>query len=214
MKKFYAVIVVSISLCAVLPAEIPLAGGLIFELDASKQKEAREAASLPPVGNRQPFDFFLNTAPGAVGIASQPIPERRPLFVSDETAAYFQFDGQDDFLTSAMQIKPAAELTVFVLAAPKSNSGPFTGIFATAAPGRNDYTSGLNLDLGPLATKELSVLNVESAGATGFRDLLVPGFFNAAERPFGDFHVFTVRTRVGKTGTETFLDGFKGGERG
>jgi putative heme-binding domain-containing protein len=33
------------------------------------------------------------------------------------------------------------------------------------------------------------------------------------ERPFGDFHVFTVRSRIGKTGDELFLDGFKGGER-
>ena len=36
---------------------------------------------------------------------------------------------------------------------------------------------------------------------------------NAAERPFGDFHVFTVRSRIGKAGDEFFLDGFKGGER-
>jgi len=57
------------------------------------------------------------------------------------------------------------------------------------------------------------VLNVETGGGIGPRDLLVPGFFNAAERPFGDFHVFTVRSRIGKAGTEVFLDGFKGGER-
>jgi hypothetical protein len=57
------------------------------------------------------------------------------------------------------------------------------------------------------------VLNVESAGATGFRDLLEPGVLNAAERPFRDFHVFTVRSRIAKGGNEVFLDGFKGGAR-
>src|SRR6185436_15639761 len=95
----------------------------------------------------------------------------------------------------------------------KSNGGNFSGLFGAAQLARNDYTSGLNFDFGPAATKELSVLNVESAGSTGFRDLLTPGFLNASDRPFGDFHLFTVRSRAGKAGTEVFLDGFKGGER-
>ena len=53
-----------------------------------------------------------------------------------------------------------------MLAAPRGNRGGFSALFSTAESGKNDYTSGLNLDLGPLATKQLSVLNVESAGCT------------------------------------------------
>jgi putative heme-binding domain-containing protein len=102
---------------------------------------------------------------------------------------------------------------VFVLAAPKANNGNFSALFSTTEAAKNDYTSGLNLDFGPAQTRDLSVVNVESAGTTGFRDLLVPGVLNAAERPFGGFHVFTVRSHIAQDGDEFFLDGFKGGAR-
>ncbi|MGV3532130.1 MAG: ThuA domain-containing protein, partial [Chthoniobacteraceae bacterium] len=95
----------------------------------------------------------------------------------------------------------------------KSNSGPFRAMFATAEAGKNDYEAGLNVDFGPAKTDSLSVLNVESAGASGARDLLVPDFSNTGDHPFGKFHVFTVRSRVAKAGTEMFLDGVKSGER-
>src|SRR6185436_7785473 len=98
---------------------------------------------------------------------------------------------------------------IFVLAAPQGNKGLFPGFFACAEAGKNDYTSGLNLDLGPAPTKELSVLNVESAGCTGFRDLLIPGQNLAADLPFGGFHVFTIRSQIKPGGTEVWLDGIK-----
>lgn len=167
-------------------------------------------AGLPPISSRQPVDFFLETS-GMGLVSHQPVADRRPLLVSDGETAYLKFDGKDDFLLFNGQRRSVTNLTVFVLAAPKSNEGDFSGLFATAPAGRNDYTSGFNLDFGPFKTRELSVLNVESAGAGGFRDLLVPGFFNAGERPFGDFHLFTLRSQVGKI--EVFMDGFKGGER-
>ncbi|HMJ88968.1 MAG TPA: ThuA domain-containing protein, partial [Candidatus Acidoferrum sp.] len=122
-------------------------------------------------------------------------------------------DGKDDLLAIIGTRRSTKELTLFVLAAPKSNPGSFSGLFAAAPFGQNDYVNGINVDFGPNTTKEISVLNVESVGATGFRDLLTPGFFNAAERPFGDFHVFTVRSRIATNGVEVFMDGFKGGQR-
>ncbi|MCI0739943.1 MAG: ThuA domain-containing protein [Gemmataceae bacterium] len=156
------------------------------------------------------MDIFLDTSTTRAQ-AVQLAPERRPIFFADGAAAYVKFDGKDDFLAFGGARQPAAAITVFVLAAPAANPGGFSAMFAAAASGKNDYTSGLNFDFGAAQTKELSVLNVEGAGAVGIRDLLVPGFMNAAERPFGDFHVFTVRSKVGKV--EVFLDGFKGGER-
>ena len=50
---------------------------------------------------------------------------------------------------------------------------------------------------------------METAGGEGLRNLLE----GAEARPFGAFHVFTIRTRFGKNGTEFFLDGRKGGSR-
>jgi putative heme-binding domain-containing protein len=193
-------------------AQPPVQSGLVLWLDASAQPAARQKASLPGIGNLQPVDIFLDSSTNAWR-SIQPAAERRPIFVSRSDATYLQFDGKDDFLSLTGPGGAFEEITVFVLAAPKTNPGNFSGLFATAAWGKNDYTSGLNFDFGPAATKELSILNVESVGATGYRDLLVPGFFNAAERPFGDFHVFTVRSKIGKAGTEVFLDGFKGGNR-
>jgi putative heme-binding domain-containing protein len=184
--------------------------GVWLWLDASAQRSARQSAGLPSIGHLQPVDSLLD-ASGNQRHARQLAPDRRPAFHSDGEVAFLKFDGKDDFLSIAGPPEAAAELTIFVIAAPRTNAGAFSAFFGAARAGQNDYTSGLNFDFGPQPTKELSVLNVESAGATGFRDLLIPGFFNAIERPFGDFHIFTVRSRVGKT--EVFLDGFKGGER-
>ena len=185
--------------------------GLIFSVSASDQASLRGARSQPALGHFQPVDLFFDSAKKQV--FTQPLPERRPTFVSDGETAFLKFDGKDDFLLGHPQAESTEAMTVFILAAPKANEGNFSGLLGTAEFGKNDYTSGFNLDFGPGATKELSVINVESAGAAGFRDLLVPGFFNAAERAFGDFHVFTVRSKAGKAGTEVFLDGFKGGDR-
>jgi putative heme-binding domain-containing protein len=197
---------------AILGAELPVRDGLALWLNASAQPEIRRTASLPPIGNLQPVDVALDGS-GNSRQASQLIGDRRPIYQSDGEAAYWKFDGKDDFLaiSGSRQLTPSA--TIFILAAPKANAGNFSALFGTAETGKNDYTSGLNLDFGPKSTNDVSVLNVESAGATGFRDLLEPGFFNATERPFGDFHVFTVRSKISKGGNEVFLDGFKGGAR-
>ena len=193
-------------------AEPPVREGLWLWFDASAQAGARQSASLPALRSRDPVDIFLDGS-GAGRHALQIIADRRPILFSESSAAFLKFDGKDDFFALSGSKRSVPAMTLFILAAPKSNGGNFTGLFGAAQAAKNDYTSGLNFDFGPAATRELSVLNVESAGATGFRDLLTPGFLNAAERPFGDFHVFTVRSRAGKAGVEVFLDGFKGGER-
>ncbi len=192
-------------------AEPVVRDGLFLWFDVAQQAAARQSASLPAIRHLQPVDFLLDAVSGER--AQQLAHDRRPVFNAEDNAAFVKFDGKDDFLALTGSRRGVRELTVFLLAAPKANAGSFCGLFSTAQIGKNDYTTGLNFDFGPTATKEISVLNVESAGATGFRDLLTPGFFNAVERPFGDFHVFTVRSRVGKKGVEVFLDGFKGGER-
>ena len=197
-------------LTAARAADPPVRDGLWLWLDAAAQREARQSASFPGTGHLQPVDFFLDTS-GHNRRARQLAPDRRPVLHSDGETAFLKFDGKDDFLLVSANPETTAALTIFVLAAPRTNPGGFSAFLGSARTGQNDYASGLNFDFGPQPTKELSVLNVESAGSLGFRDLLTPGFFNATERSFGDFHVFTVRSLVGKA--EVFLDGFKGGER-
>jgi putative heme-binding domain-containing protein len=193
-------------------AEPPVKEGLVLWLDASAQGPARQAAALPPIRHLQPIDLLLDSS-GLSRHAVQLSADRRPQFTSDSEVAYLLFDGKDDFLAVSMGRTLTPEATVFVVAAPKANPGNFSALFGAAETAKNDYTSGLNIDFGPAGTADLSVVNVESAGTSGARDLLVPGLLNAAERPLGDFHIFTVRSKIGKTGNELFLDGFKGGDR-
>jgi glucose/arabinose dehydrogenase len=201
MKMRLSVLFLALLASSATAAEPAVRDGLILWVDAAAQTTRR----------LQPVDMVVDTSSrGQRGF--QLVPERRPILVSDGQTAFFKFDGKDDFLAFTGK-ESASELTLFVLAAPKSNPGNFTALFGAAPMGKNDFNTGLNLDFGPGATKELSVVNVESAGAMGFRDLLGPGFLNAAERPFGGFHVFTLRAKNGKGGIEVFLDGFKGGAR-
>lgn len=189
-----------------LTAAPPVTRSLIVELDAKAQPALRQQASLPPLADGRPLERWINSVPSAPS-AIQVTPAARPQIRMDEAEAFVRFDGKEDFLSLTGLRRLSAQATVFVLASPHSNPGLFSAMFSTAVAGQNDYTSGLNLDFGPAATDQLSVLNLETAGAPGFRDWLQPGHNLAANLPFGGFHVFTVRTQIGEKGNELFLDG-------
>ncbi|HUF60686.1 MAG TPA: hypothetical protein VMN36_01305 [Verrucomicrobiales bacterium] len=214
IKILLAVIVLThMSLAQGIPAdELPVRDHLILWIDASGQAAARRTASLPPILPQRGLDTLLDRSGNRRNFL-QPLAERRPLAITDGETAFLRFDGTDDFLFSGGEPALAPELTVFILAAPHANPGGFTGLFSSSTAEGNDYTHGLNIDFGAQPTERLNCVNVESAGASGMTDLLVPGIFGAAERPFDGFHLFTVRSRVGETGIEFFLDGFLGGAR-
>ena len=193
-------------------ADLPVKDGLLLHLDATGQPALRKSAELPSVSNGRPLDRWLDASGGPL-FAVQTMSASRPVFRAEEAEAFVRFDGKDDFLSISGPKRRAMELTVFVLAAPRSNPGKFSGMFASAVAGQNDYTSGINLDQGATATKEISVLNVESAGSTGAYNFLQPGKNLAAGLPFENFHVFTVRSKGGAKGNEVFLDGIKLGDR-
>lgn len=132
--------------------------------------------------------------------------------VSDEEG-FLRFDGKDDYLHVPGPGNAVSDMTVFIVAAPHSNHGSFRGLFAAAPNGANDYNAGLNIDLGPAATTNLDVVNVESAGTSGWADLLQPGFVQTGKHPFGGFHLFTVRSKAGPKGNELFVDGLLTGTR-
>ena len=182
--------------------ELPARDHLLFWADASEQAGARDEASLPRLNPGQGVDVLLDTA-GNHRDFMQPLADCRPTLVTDGKFAFLRFDGRDDFLFLKNQGEMISEMTLFVLAAPKANPGLFSGIFASAAAHGNDYTFGLNLDLGAQPTEMLSCVNIESAGTGGMKNLLDP----SSEKPFGGFHVFTVL--ASKTSLELFLDGRK-----
>ena len=193
-------------------ADAPVNEGLLLHLDGANQPLLRKAAELPSVSNGRPLDRWLGSS-GSPLFAVQTMAASRPLFRAGDAEGFARFDGKDDYLSISGPKRRVKELTFFVLAAPRSNKGGFSGLFASAVAGQNDYTSGINLDQGATATKEIRVLNVESAGSAGAHNFLQPGKNLAAGLPFENFHVFTVRSKVGAKGNELFLDGIKLGDR-
>src|SRR5687768_12662963 len=102
---------------SILAAEPPVRDGLALWVDAAAHGSARQ----------RPVDVVVDTSSrGLRGF--QLAAERRPVLVSDGQAAYFKFDGKDDFLAFTGGKDSAAELTVFILAAPKANPGNFCGL--------------------------------------------------------------------------------------
>src|SRR3954468_22823893 len=178
-------------LCA---AEPPIKDGLILSLDATTVS-----------GQGRPIDRW--------GPARQILASARPITRSGDEEAFLRFDGEDDFLPVNGPPRATPAMTVFILASVRSNPGFFSGLFSCAPVGANDYIAGLNIDLGPVSTTNLSVVNVESAGSGGFADLLQPGWVSVGSAPFGGFHLFTVRSQAGPKGTELYLDGMIAGAR-
>ena len=193
--------------CAVLPALAELPPGCILELDAREQPELRRKSAMLPSQDGSPVERWLD-AGGAVW-ATQSAGAARPVLRQNNDAAFLRFDGVDDVMTITGPRRLVPELTAIILAAPRSNKGTFRGFFSTGEAGKNDFTSGINLDMGPEPTTGLTVLNVESAGCQGFADLLQPGKNLVADLDFASFHVFTVRSRLGPQGNELFLDGLR-----
>ncbi|MBI3869125.1 MAG: ThuA domain-containing protein [Verrucomicrobia bacterium] len=189
-----------------LQAAVPAQEGLILHLEATNQAALRRAAELPPLGNGSPVDRWLDARGGPLQ-ATQPWAPGRPVLRADDAEAFLHFDGKDDFLSIQGPKRRLKEATVFLLAAPRSNPGGFSGFFAAAAAGQNDYTSGFNLDQGPSSTPTLQVLSVEVAGSGGFQNMLPASRAPASDLPFGGFHVLCARTHLGDRGTELFLDG-------
>lgn len=212
LRAAWGFVVATLAIAGVRAAELPVNEGLLLHLDARGQPLLRQAAELAGIANATPLDRWLDSSSNALA-AVQPVAISRPVFRADDVEAFVRFDGKDDFLSVPSARRRVKDITLVVLAAPRGNHGLFSGMFGAAVAGKNDYTSGLNLDQGPTATKELSVLNVESAGSPGFRNFIQPGKNLAANLPFENFHVFTVRSKVGARGNELFLDSIKLGDK-
>ena len=152
-------------------------------LDASAQKAGRAARKLSSAENTE-IEVWLD-ASGNHNDARQPILDARPRLITSAGGAFVRFDGKDDFLSAAPGIYKQG-MTVFLVAAPRQNPGGFRGFFAMNSLGKNDYKTGLNLDLGSKASATLSWINGEGTGTDGQRNLLDTQF------DFGTFHIFAL----------------------
>ena len=194
--------------CAGLPAaepwsdeRLPVREGLELWLDCARQIPARTTLQLPPLADRNRMDYLLDGS-GHARHLEQKSPEARPRFHTDGQGAFLEFDGRDDALTVSHLRVEMTKATVFIVAAARSNAGGFRGYFSLNRVGGNDYSTGLNLDLGPSATTELSYLNVEGSGGAGAGQLL-----QGSLMAFGAWHVFTLETQPGAQSVRLVVDG-------
>ncbi|WP_165251254.1 ThuA domain-containing protein [Paludisphaera soli] len=161
-------------------AGLPVRDGLRAWLDAGRRPAGVEAAP----------GAAMATWPDASGSRrdfEQPEAKARPRLIQADGRSFVRFDGEDDFLEAKGLEGPIREATAFVVVAPASNLGMFRGLLAGSEDGRNDYTSGLTIDLGPFASTRFDALNVEGRG--------FQGFFNVVDSPrdFREFVVVMVR---------------------
>src|SRR5262249_667165 len=91
---------------------------------------------------------------------------------------------------------------------PRQNPGGFRAILAFNAAGERDYTSGLNIDLGPAATPRFSVLNAEGRGFGGARNL------RTADDPLPRLHTIELPSDAAAKAMRPTVDGRGGGEGG
>ncbi|MBM3878100.1 MAG: LamG domain-containing protein, partial [Verrucomicrobia bacterium] len=187
-------------------ARLAVTSNLVIWLDATKQNAARQLLKLPALAHNSPVDVLLDASGNRLDV-SQRAAESRPKFQAAGGAAFLRFDGKDDSLSASLLRRALTNCTVFVVAAPRSNAGFFRGLLAFSETGRNDYSSGFNLDLGGAATPNFSVVNVEGAGMAGQQNLRTqPGAFNR-------WQVLAVTSQPGTNGARLFVDGSAQGRR-
>jgi putative heme-binding domain-containing protein len=180
--------------------------GLILWLDASRQPAARKAHGRPPLKSGDALDVFYDGSGERLNLV-QRVLAFQPRYLQAGQRAVVRFDGKDDFLGLAGLERRLEECTLFIVAAPRSNAGDFRGFFSINATGKNDYLSGLNVDMNAQGSSRFDVVNVEGAGFQGAVNLM------KSFAPFGEFHLLEVQSRAGPAGVKLFLDERPAGTR-
>lgn len=176
--------------------------GLVLWLDAGRLEAARRARGLPAPAEDASVDAWYD-ASGHRRDLAQSHGESRPTFVDGAV----RFDGEASYLERNGLGLRLGDFTLFVVAAPLSNAGGFRALAAWHREGREDYTSGVTVDLGPGYTGRFEALNVEGNGFLHANNLM------AGPSDFGDVRRLTVTSTVGPKGTRLFVDGRPAGSR-
>ncbi len=184
--------------------KLPVKDGVELWLDAAQQPAAREARGLgSPAGA---LDVWFDGSGRGRNVA-QRVADAQPRWQRSAGGAFVRFDGKDDWLGVGNLGASLEEATVFVVAAPRANAGFYRGLLAGGETSRNDYQTGLNLDLGGKPTPTFTALNAEGAGFGGERNLLTTQY------DFGTFHVLELVSAPGPGGVHVFVDGTPQGSR-
>jgi putative heme-binding domain-containing protein len=187
-------------LCADAKAEDPpLSSTAFLHLDAATLGHVSKDGNNKPLASGERVDRWPD------GSGHQPdfvaTGNARPTFHTNGEASSVRFDGVENAMRMISDVASLDQVTLFLMIAPHSNPGDFRGLLATNAPNEKDYSSGLNVDLGPGPSRSWTALNIEGKGFSGAKNLSQSDF------PFRTPHLVEVRIdRVSRSVT-LLLDG-------
>ena len=176
--------------------------GLALWLDAGRLNAARKALGRPEATDGAKVDVWYD-ASGHGRHMAQSRAEAQPLY----QAGALRFDGEASHLELAGMGAKFREITLFVVAAPFGNAAGFRAFLAMNQEGKDDFTSGLTIDMGFGFSSRFETLNVEGNGFGGMANLM------AEPSEFGVVRRMTVTSTPGPGGTKVHLDGGPGRSR-
>lgn len=171
--------------------------GLELWLDAENQGKAWAEAQNRPLTVGQEIDVVYD-ASGWNRHARQDQESAFPRIDSVAGRRVLKFDGAEDFLRTDFG-REFQEVTLFAVVSAYKNEGLFRCFLSAAKRSRNDYTSGLNIDLGPVSTPDWSAFNIEGAGFPGAMD------FTDGSHELEKFHLIEVR--ISNQDVRLWIDG-------
>jgi putative heme-binding domain-containing protein len=146
---------------------LPVENGLAWWLDAS-----HPAQQVPPTSaSGQPLSSWWD-ASGNRRDLHVPTASSQPTWHRTGDTAIVRMDGIDDVMRGVQSPGELSEFDLWLVAVPRANPGIFRGLLAFNRREQRDYESGFNLDFGPTATAEWTMLNLEARGAGGATNLL------------------------------------------
>ena len=131
----------------------------------------------------------------------------RPRLMAVGPARVVRFDGTDDTLRAVGLDRTLEAATVFIVAAPRSNTGGFRGFLAANERDGRDFETGFTIDQGSGATLAFSQINVEGRGFTGAQNL------SRAVSPFGAVRAIEAVVSPNDRTVRVAIDGTPTGER-
>lgn len=131
----------------------------------------------------------------------------QPTLLKVDDIGVVRFDGNDDHLRAVKQDTKLDSFTIFIVASPRQNIGAFRAFLAFNAKNERDYTSGLNIDMGPSPTPQFSVINVEGPGFGGVQNLLTH------ESMLGRLHTLAVTSDANDKSIRLIANGKPEGQR-
>src|SRR5262249_4972238 len=151
--------------------------------DCSRQAAARKEVGLSAIMPGMLASYLVDGS-GRGRHLAQLQGGSRPVFREEAGAQFLRFDGTNDALLAFGLSAKFKEVTLFIVASPQANRGMFGALCGMTRSGFNDYTSGLNVDFGPSPSMQMSLLNVEGAGAGGISQMMTD-----PPSPFGVWHL-------------------------